>query len=243
MDKLINQIPDFIGIGFLLCSVYLIGIVALYVGRNSSKQGLASLGVTFGLLGYAALQYWLAWSGVYRNSLENLPPRIFVFGILPGLLLIIFLLKQPNCWRVLGSFSTQALLLIHLVRVPVELLLHQLFQARSIPELMTYTGFNFDILSGVFALILLFKPTWQKGKVWFWYNWLALGLLLIIVGLAVLSAPFPLQQLAMEQPNWALLYEPYSLLATFIVPIVLLAHFIAIKKMRRAKADNFLGPI
>lgn len=52
----------------------------------------------------------------------------------------------------------------------------------------------------------------------------ALGLLGNIARLAVLAVPSPLQQLAFEQPNVAVLRFPFAWLAAFAVPAVLLSH-------------------
>lgn len=54
-------------------------------------------------------------------------------------------------------------------------------------------------------------------------------MLTIIVSIAILSAPFPFQQLAFEQPNVAVLRFPYILLPSVIVPLVYLSHFITLK--------------
>jgi hypothetical protein len=63
------------------------------------------------------------------------------------------------------------------------------------------------------------------------WNFICLGLLFNIVVHAVLSAPLPFQQLAFDQPNVAILYFPYVWLPAFIVPVVLLSHLVAIRKL------------
>jgi len=47
----------------------------------------------------------------------------------------------------------------------------------------------------------------------------------------MLSAPSPIQKIAFEQPNIAILYFPFCWLPTFIVPIVLFSHLVAVRKL------------
>jgi hypothetical protein len=63
------------------------------------------------------------------------------------------------------------------------------------------------------------------------WNFLCIGLLFTIVTLAVLSAPFPFQQLAFDQPNMAVFYYPFVWLPAYIVPVVLLAHLAVIRQL------------
>jgi hypothetical protein len=59
----------------------------------------------------------------------------------------------------------------------------------------------------------------------------ALGLLLTIVVLALLSAPTPLQQLAFEQPNVAVMQFPFVWLPVFVVPVVAFTHVVALRRL------------
>ncbi|WP_133228291.1 hypothetical protein [Sphingobacterium corticibacter] len=122
------------------------------------------------------------------------------------------------------------------MRIPVEFVLFQLYLSGSIPILMTYKGWNFDILIGLSALVLavlLFFIRFSKItgilKIWSVVGILSLASVVII---AILSSPIPIQQFAFEQPNTALLYFPYVLLPSLIVPTVFLSHFLLLKSMR-----------
>jgi len=59
-----------------------------------------------------------------------------------------------------------------------------------------------------------------------------------IVLTAILSAPLPIQQLAFEQPNIAVMYFPFVYLPGFIVPIVLFSHLVVISKLTRNNLRN-----
>jgi hypothetical protein len=102
------------------------------------------------------------------------------------------------------------------------------------PELATFEGRNFDILSGLTAPFIWYygfiKKKLKKGWLLAW-NFICLGLLLNIVVHAVLSVPTPFQQLAFDQPAIAVLYYPFILLPAVIVPLVLFAHLVSIRQL------------
>lgn len=61
----------------------------------------------------------------------------------------------------------------------------------------------------------------------------ALGLLINIVIRALLSFPSPMQQLAFDQPNRAIIYFPFIWLPTVVVPIILFSHLASIWQLFR----------
>lgn len=139
----------------------------------------------------------------------------------------------------MDGLSLQHLTLINLVRIPVELVLYLLFLNKTIPELMTFEGRNFDILAGLTALPIMYLA-FQKGqlvKPRLLLTWHILCLLLLfnIVITAILSVPSPFQKLGFEQPNIAILYFPFSWLPTFIVPAVLFGHLVSIRQLLKQK--------
>jgi len=135
---------------------------------------------------------------------------------------------------------------LHLVRIGVEFVLYQLSHYHVIPTLMTIEGRNFDLLSGLSApLVYYFAFVRHQMS----YRWLVLWnipciiLLLNVVTYAVLSAPGPLQRLAFDQPNVAVLHFPYRFLPGIVVPLVLFSNAAAVVKMlknRRVYGDKIL---
>jgi hypothetical protein len=107
------------------------------------------------------------------------------------------------------------------------MVLFWLFQAGQIPQLMTFEGRNFDILSGLTAPLiywLAFRGGKTNRRLLIVWNLFALALLINIVVNAFLSFPFSFQQFAFDQPNRAVLYFPFVWLPSVIVPIVLFCH-------------------
>jgi len=99
---------------------------------------------------------------------------------------------------------------------------------------MTFHGWNFDMVMGISAFIILVYHLILKRKInynfFIIWNRIGIVLLLIIVSLAILSSPLPIQQFAFEQPNIAVLEFPYCFLPTCIVPVVLMSHSLLIQK-------------
>ncbi len=165
---------------------------------------------------------------------ENFP--ISLAGVVLVTLLIgLFVYKRLK----LKPVNQSLLLAIHIVRIPVEIVLFQLYLAGNIPILMTYKRWNFDIFFGLSALVLFvllffigFSKIVRLLKIW---SVAGIFSLASVVFMAMLSSPIPIQQFAFEQPNTALLYFPYVLLPSLIVPIVFLSHFLLLNNMHKEK--------
>lgn len=173
-------------------------------------------------------------SGFYAVT-DTLPPRL-AFALVPPLMLIIALFFVPSGRDLMDSLDLRSLILLHIVRIPVEFGLHMLYGHGRIPQLMTYEGRNFDIISGLTApliALIAFRGTVPNKPLLIAWNLLCLGLLANIVFHGVLSVPSPMQRFGFEQPNVGLLYFPYVWLPAFIVPAVLFAHVAALRALVR----------
>lgn len=177
----------------------------------------------------------LAWSGYFLET-TTLPPRILV-AVLPPLLTALLLIITNRGMRYTQHINLRNLTLLHMVRIPVELVLYWLSVHKAVPELMTFSGRNFDILSGITAplmVVLCFSGNHvARKKLLLAWNIICLLLLLNIVINAILSAPFIFQQFAFDQPNIAVLHFPFSWLPACIVPIVFYAHIAAIRRLTK----------
>ena len=170
--------------------------------------------------------------GFYTYS-HTFPPR-FLFLILPPLMVMATLFFTGKGKIFINKLDLKLLTLLHVIRIPVELVLWWLSIYKAIPGIMTFHGQNFDIISGLSAPVIFYfgfiKKTINKQILLIW-NFLCLGLLLNIVVIAILSAPLTFQKLAFEQPNVAMLYFPFVLLPCCIVPLVLFSHLASIRQL------------
>jgi hypothetical protein len=139
----------------------------------------------------------------------------------------------------MDNFDPGWLTFLHIVRFPVELVLYWLFIYNQIPEVMTFEGRNFDILSGLSAPFIAYwayvKRNLDRKWIILW-NVICLVLLINIVTTAILSAPTPLQQIEFDHPNKGVFYFPFIWLPCMIVPLVLLSHILCIRFHLRPKS-------
>lgn len=167
----------------------------------------------------------LVFYGLFKDK-----PTLFPLTIFGAMLLLIFKKKRIDYRKLKRNYF----LAIHTLRIVVELVLYQLYLQAKIPKLMTYHGWNFDIIIGCTALVLLIYFFFHDKKInerlLFVWNIIGMIFLFIIVSLAVLSSPLPIQQLAFDQPNIAILELPYCFLPTCVVPIVLMSHILLFYK-------------
>lgn len=179
----------------------------------------------------------LSWNGFYLNTF-TMPPR-FGLMIAPPILCLLILFILPKGRKFLLSMDLRALHALHVVRIPVEFGLLWLFLYQLVPELMTFEGRNFDILSGITApLIVLFAfvKNYMNRTMLIVWNVICLGLLFNIVINAIFSVPSPFQAQAFEQPNIGVLYFPINYLPGFIVPVVFYAHVISLFQLIKTKS-------
>jgi hypothetical protein len=217
-------LPIYISIVFILTT--LLTVFLFYKATSSSKMTLIIL------LSWLVLQTFIGLSGFYTVT-EDIPPR-FMLLVLPPVLFITGLFISPAGRHYMDGLNLKTLTILNTVRIPVEMVLFWLFLNKTIPELMTFEGRNFDILAGITAPIVYYFGFIRKQigkKVLLLWNVICLCLLINIVANAVLSAPFPFQKFAFDQPNIAVLYFPFVWLPCCVVPLVLLSHVSAIRQL------------
>lgn len=219
---MISETPVWVSILFGVSTFF--SIYLLWLGCNRNRYLL------YGSISICIIQ-GIAASNMFYLDFHAIPPR-FIFLVLPSLLLVFVYLQKGGRKM---EIQIGLLTLLHVVRIPVEIGLFSLEQAQVVSPWMTFEGANPDILSGISApviyLLYRFNPIKYRRLLRIW-NYICLLLLINIVGISILSAPTPFQQLAFEQPNVAVAYFPYSWLPSLIVPSVLLSHILVLRETR-----------
>ena len=107
-------------------------------------------------------------------------------------------------------------------RILVELAIHQAVVEGVAPPQMSWEGRNFDILTGITALLLI--PVVDRLPSWSLHAWNFAGavLLLNIVSVAMLSLPTPFQ--LFEPDNVWLLFFPFTWLPLILAMMAWLGH-------------------
>ena len=227
---MLSGIPAYIIITFLV-TVFLTGLLFIRAVKNKTIPVIV-------------LTLWLAVTGIlafkeFFIETTTTPPPTFIFAVAPAFFFIIVLLVTKKGLAFTNTLNLRHLTLLHIIRIPVEVVLYWLAVEKAIPDLMTIEGRNFDIISGITApaiYFICFKDTKVINRqLLLAWNFICLGLLLNIVINAILSAPFSFQQFAFDQPNIAVLYFPFVWLPSFIVMLVLLSHLVVIIRLLKRR--------
>ncbi|MGN6647117.1 MAG: hypothetical protein ACTHJT_11360 [Cytophaga sp.] len=232
---MLENLPAYIPLIFGLTSIVTL-LLFVWAVKKSPAQATRqkAISIMAGLTFWLMIQAALTLKNIYNADFNSFPPKFLLFGIWPILLLIILLFVTQKGRQFIDSLPLSNLTYLHVIRIPVELVLFWLFLHKTIPELMTFEGRNFDILAGITAPIIAYLGSTQKKisrKTLLIWNFICLILLINIVVNAFLSVPSPVQQFAFDQPNIAILYFPFSWLPTFVVPVVLFAHLASIRQL------------
>ena len=226
-----ESLPAYVSIVFILTTLAAVAFLLRIIKAAGEKT------FPYNVLIFL-LPTWLIFTGIvsiggFYQITDSFPPRLMLFGILPAILVGVFyfVFFRKNF---IDRMPLKLLTLLHIVRIPVELVLLWLFFGGAVPQVMTFEGWNYDILSGVLALIvgfLAFRNKRVNRPLLIAFNLIGLILLVNIVAIALLSLPTPVQRLGFDQPNIAILYFPYIWLPTVVVPIVFFSHLASIWKL------------
>jgi hypothetical protein len=180
---------------------------------------------------WICLQSIASLSGFYLDT-RTLPPH-FIIAIAPPIFVIAAVFATVHGRRFVDGMDLKWCVLIHTVRIFVELNLYWLFLYRQVPAEMTFEAGNLDVLVGLTAPLIwwAFRNGYAGKRGLLIWNCFALLGVLNAFGRAMLSAPFRFQQFAFSQPTVAILYFPFVLLAAFIVPAVIFCHLALFRKL------------
>jgi hypothetical protein len=231
------DLPFYVTAVFVLTTLLTIGFL-FYSFRGIKPPGIPSQIPSFLLPFWLIVTGFLAINGTYAQF-GAFPPKVFLLGVLPAVatILVYFLFFRTSF---IERLSLKALTWLHVVRIPVEFVLLWLFQHGLVPQIMTFEGRGFDILSGLTAPIvalLAFRGNKINRVLLIAWNLVALGLLANIVIIALLSFPSPVQRFGFEQPNIGVAYFPFIWLPAIIVPVVLFSHLAALWKLFRGQTS------
>jgi hypothetical protein len=118
-------------------------------------------------------------------------------------------------------------------RLPLELLMHRAYREGLMPVQMSYSGRNFDIVTGATALILAIALALGRVPKRLVQAWNVMGVLLLanIVGVAILSTP-AFAYFGPDRLNVWVMWMPYTLLPAVMVLAAWAGHLIVFRALR-----------
>lgn len=232
-----QELPAYVSLTFAVTTFLTVGIF-LYAVRQKLLQttpGKIIVGLTAFWILFQAV---MAMGGFFAVT-GSFPPRIALLGVLPTLVLIAlyFIFFRESF---IEKLPLKALTILHIIRIPVELVLYWLYKGGLVTQAMTFEGHNYDILAGLSAPIiywLAFRGGGVNRGLLLWWNAAVLASLLAIVVSAIASLPPTAEYAADGQHNIAVLFFPYNWLPSIVVPIVFFCHLASLWKLSRNKLN------
>ncbi len=221
---MIENVPYYVSTTFILTTFLTIGFFFYAIKKSVVKTNSAKI-IVF-LVGFWLIFTAVLGTGGFYLTTTGFPPRFALLPVPPLILIILIFIFSRDSF--IEKLPLKTLTLLHIVRIPVEIVLFWLYKYGMIPQLMTFEGRNFDIIAGITAPIVFwfcFRKDEVNSKILIVWNIICLLLVTNIVTNAILSLPVSFQQFAFDQPNRGVLYFPYVWLPGIIVPIVFFTHF------------------
>ncbi len=214
----------FLGIGGLALFMTLICIIAYSVHK---WQHLLLIGAWIALTGF------LAQSGILSRFDITPPPFVLV---IPALIIVAFSVGLSSFAKEISIKKSFAILVgLQAFRFPLELIMHHAYEVGIMPQFLSYSGYNFDVLTGIGAMILgiMFWRGYSVSHfaIWIWNIW-GIFCLLVIAGIAAAGSPiFQAFGSEPEQINSWVVFFPYIWLPSVLVVIAIIGHILVTRKL------------
>jgi hypothetical protein len=224
-------VAAFVVIPLLLVGLFAWGVAAAWK-RSGAPAGestrVAGLTVVIAAL-WMALSWAAASSGLLQRWERTPPP--FALLIAATLALALVLAFSPVGGRIARFVPLWALVLAQAFRLPLELAMHALDARGIMPRPMSYSGRNFDVVTGATALVVaaLAYSGGARRLVAAW-NLMGLALLVNVVAVAILSTP-RLRYFGPDQLSTFVTYPPYVWLPAVMVLAALAGHLVIFRAL------------
>jgi hypothetical protein len=226
--------------GFIATTLIFYGLLMARLKKSlistnftESKKKKIFNGTLIGLIGWAIATSILSWSGVL-SDFSTFPPKLIIVLIIP-LITVIWLVRTKEVKEILIHTPPESIIWIQSFRIVVEILLWRLFVDNLAPIQMTFEGRNFDILSGLTALLVAYLVANKKisSPLVIAWNLVCLAILVNIVAIAILSMPTPFRIFMNEPANTIVAKFPIVLLPALLVPLAYWLHFLSLRQYLR----------
>jgi len=212
-------LPLLVAAGFVLAC----DVAARRLGEPESRRRRLTAWIAVGTIAWLAITWAVAASGILRRF-DAFPPP-FAGLLLAVVAVAIGVACSPIGGRLVRGLPLWVLVGSQVFRFPLELLMHQAYEEGVMPVQMSYSGRNYDILTGITAGLLawwLARGRVPRSVVIAW-NALGLALLVNIVVIAVVSTPI-FRWFGDDRLNTFVTFPPYVWLPSVLVNAALMGH-------------------
>ena len=161
------------------------------------------------------------------------PPVMFVVMLAAILALGVVIARSETGHRLARGLPLAILVGFQGFRFPLELAMHRAYTEGLMPIQMSYSGQNFDIVTGLTAIVLGVALVVTKVPAWVVAAWnlLGLGLLINILAVAMLSTPV-FAYFGPDRLNVFVMRMPYTLLPAVMVLAAWAGHLIVFRALK-----------
>ncbi|HEY7372637.1 MAG TPA: hypothetical protein VIF57_10795 [Polyangia bacterium] len=225
------------GIALALCALFVVATWRTGAGLAPAARLRRTILAAAGCAIWLAAQAAAALSG-WLGRFELRPPPILIW------FMSMVAMTLALAWSSFGRRFADKLPFVALIgfqafRLPLELVMHRAVAAGIMPNVMSFTGYNFDIVTGATALPLALYAWRRPLPRRLVLLWNLTGQILLIVVAAVALAASPIfRAFGDEQLNVWVTQFPYVWIAV-MVAAALFGHVVTMRKLlaeRRAEA-------
>jgi hypothetical protein len=218
------------GIGGLAVLVAIIWIVMF--SRYNSRRALILSVVVFTVM---AVNGIVAWSGTLAQFNSFPPPMLIMIA---SVFVMSFAVGLSRLGRdAAAELSFAALVGLQGFRFPLELVMHHAGNVGIMPVQLSYSGYNFDIVTGISALLIfaLLKSgrSVSRSVLWAWNVWGSFCLVVIAIIAITTSPVFRLFGDDPHNLNTWVLYFPYVWLPVVLVTVAISSHIVITHKLMK----------
>jgi len=232
----------FLGIPSLAALIVGLLAVATFVAERklgSTPRAAMRRAMRSALLGllWASVSLAIAASGVLARF-ESRPPPLLLFLVFAFVGTIALACSRFG-ERLLLGLPLWALVGFQAFRLPVELVLHQAASDGIMPVEMSFSGYNFDIVSGTSALLVAaaLASGWAGARSALIWNIGSLLLLANIVAIAIAATP-TFHAFGPLHVNVWVTHPPYVLLPAVLVMAAFFGHVLVFRKLRALRSSQ-----
>jgi hypothetical protein len=207
----------------LVCLTLAVAVASRRLGEGRAAHSRAIATLIGGAVWMAA--WWaIASSGALRRW-DAAPPPLAI--VVASVLVVSLLVAFGRYGRRLAlGIPLWVLIAVQGFRLPLELAMHSMYERGIMPAPMSYSGQNFDIVTGATALVVAAVVRGNRRR-WLAVIWnvVGFGLLVNIVMIAILATPL-FQYFGPSQVNVFVTYPPFIWLPTVMVTAALTGHLV-----------------
>jgi hypothetical protein len=232
-------VAAFVILPAVLAALFLSAVIFSWRRSGAGEAATSRAALVAGLVtfGWMAITWTSARSGILREWDRRPPPfALLVLGI-AGLSSVIAF--GPVGRRLARFVPLWVLVAVQSFRLPLELAMHAMSERGIMPGIMSYSGRNFDIVTGASAVVVALLTAAGLGGRRLVMVWNVAGLLLLanVVTVAILATP-AIRYFGDQQLNVWVTYPPFVWLPAVLVLAALAGHLVIFRALYAQSARD-----